>query len=119
MFGIVNLYNHWGFINVNHELGKYYRSLFYLEYCLKLQRPSNGEHISIIFPEDGILLSDFHYLNGSRLEFELENILYWNGNALWVNVLSDDINKFRSYFNLKEPTIPLHFCIGYLEQNED
>lgn len=119
MLGKVILHNHWGFLSVEHELGRYYRRLFFNTYGLKLQRPSNEEHITIISPWDNLLLSNFHCFNGMLVKFEVVHPLYWNGNAIWLGVISEQLSDFRKSLGLSDPEIDLHFCIGYLNRNED
>lgn len=119
MQGKIKLYNHWGFLELDHQIGKYYRSLFKLSFGLKLQRPSNEEHITIVSPEDGILLSELHHLNGTTLSSAFNNVLYSNGNALWLDVISKDIEDFRKSIGLSPAMMkPCHFCIGYLGETE-
>lgn len=120
MFGRVLLYNRWGFLSVPYELGRYYRRLFLGQYGLKLQRPSNEEHITIISPWDNVDLSDRHGWNDWILKFEVKNELFYNGNAVWLDVISEEILNFRNKeFDLGAPEIGLHFCIGYLGENEN
>jgi len=119
MFGKILLYHRWGFLEVDYELGRYYRRLFLGTYKLKLERPSNEEHITIVSPWDEVDLSDRHHFNGVQLEFEVDNTLYWNGNAVWLNVISEQINEFRKSLGLGKPGIDLHFCIGYFNRNEE
>lgn len=116
MVGKIKLYNRWGFLECEHSLGKYYRSLFKLTFGLKLQRPCNDEHITIISPEDNIDLSQLHFFNDQPLNFELSHMLWTNGGALWLDVQSIEIEIFRKRLGLISNTdYGLHFCIGYKE----
>jgi hypothetical protein len=120
MFGNILLHNRWGFLQVDYNLGKYYRRLFFNHYLIKLQRPSNEEHITIVSPWDNIVVSDLHEQNGRQLKFEVDSsVIWWNGNAFWLDVISEQIDEFRKELGLCEPGIGLHFCIGYLNQNEE
>lgn len=115
MVGRIKLYNHWGFLEVDHEIGRYYRSLFFLTYGVKLQRPSNKEHITIISPEDYILLSHLHAFNDSFLNFSINNLLWTNGSCFWLDVISEDIEDFRQILGLsRKKIIPFHLAVGYL-----
>lgn len=115
MYGIIKLYNHWGFLECEHSIGRYYRSLFKLTFGIKLERPSNEEHITIVSPDDGLLLSNMHGFNGQKLEFELLPTLWHNESAVWLDVISTDIAIFRRRLGLLSSTdLGLHFCIGYI-----
>lgn len=119
MKGTIKLYNHWGFLELDHQIGRYYRSLFKLTYGIKLQRPSNDEHITIVVPEDNCPLIDHQNLNGMTLSFllSLKN-LFTNGNAIWLDVESKEIENLRLSLALSPTMIrPCHFCIGYRKQN--
>lgn len=114
MQGKIRLYNHWGFLECDHTIGKYYRSLFLRTFGIKLERPSNDEHITIISPQDNLLLSDLHAYNGLTLDFTTLSTVWTNGQAYWLDVVSDDIEKFRLNLGLSRHTyLGLHFCIGY------
>lgn len=117
MNGTIKLYNRWGFLEVDHQVGKYYRSLFYLAFGLKLQRPSNEEHITIVSPEDNINLANYQSLNGNVLSFDTLPFLFHNSRAIWIDVYSQDIKDFRDKLKLEQQYIPLHFCIGYFNEN--
>lgn len=116
--GRIKLYNRWGFLECDHELGRYYRKLYESHYhgCRVLQRPSNGEHITIFSPWDNIDLSGYHRFNGYELEFEVFTKPFTNGNAVWYPVYSMDIRIFRSRLGVPSTMgKPAHFCIGYRE----
>lgn len=115
MNGKVKMYYRWAFLELDHEIGKYYRSLFKKSFGIKLQRPSNDEHITIISEYDNLILENYKFLDDKVCLFELDNILYTNQNAFWLNVLSDDLVKLRNLVGLGNPNFDLHFCIGYLD----
>jgi len=54
-----------------------------------------------------------------KVKFEVIHPLFWNGNALWLNIISEQIDEFRKSLGLGKPGIDLHFCIGYLNANEE
>jgi hypothetical protein len=114
--GKIRLHNRWGFLECDHELGKYYRKLYRNHYygCRKLQRPSNAEHITIFSPWDEIDLSGYHRFNGKELEFEVFTKPFTNGNAVWYPVYSMDIRIFRMRLGAASTMgKPVHFCLGY------
>lgn len=114
--GVVNLYTNWGFVMLPHEIGRYYRFLFLKTFGLKLQRPSNGEHITIISPFDEINLKPFSWFTGRVISGKIiTQEIYWNGNAIWLNVESGDIDNLRQEIGLGRPQIDLHYCLGYLD----
>lgn len=117
MLGRIKLHNRWGFLEVDHQVGKYYRSLFYLTYGVKLQRPSNKEHITIVSPDDNLFLGNLHHFNGNELFFCTQNIPYTNSSCIWIDVVSEDIVSFRKSIGLS-PTkeIGLHLAIGYINE---
>lgn len=115
MYGKLKVGFSWSVIEVDYGLGKYLRSLFYIstDRLIKLQQPSNQEHITLISPYDSYnktLLRDY---NGLNVEFEIVTDLYTNGNAYWVPVFSKQADKIREAVGLGKPGIPLHFCVGY------
>lgn len=116
--GIVKLHSRWGFLHCDYNLGKYLRRLYYNYFykCRKLERPSNNEHITIVSPWDDVSLINLHRWNNIKLNFSIHMKPNDNGNALWLPVVSEDIEEFRE--NVlgvqKNPGIPLHFCVGYL-----
>lgn len=114
MIGKLKVGRNWTVLEVDHEIGRYYRKLFLRTFGIKLERPSNSEHISIISPFDStdytnILLP---YM-GELIEFDLLPTLYTNGNAFWLNVLSGRLEHLR-YIVSGIFEQDLHFCIGYL-----
>lgn len=99
------------YLAVGHDVGRYYRSLFLLTFGLKLQRPSQSEHITVISPDDE---AQMNFIVGENFSFDIELALYTNGSAIWLPVVSSDIDEMRARLGLGEPYNSLHFCIGYL-----
>ena len=95
-------------LNVNHQIGQYLRNLFRLEFGIKLQRPSRSEHVMITFPGEKATYKE------EILSFSLDSPVFTNGNAFWVDVISNDIKNYRSSLGLLDPPRNIHFCIGYL-----
>jgi hypothetical protein len=110
--GILKPYRQWSFLTVEHELGRLYRQLFLRTYGIKLERPSNSEHITVIAPQDNF---DCSVLTPIELKFSLLSSLWHNGNAVWLDVVSPDIIQFRRSLGLTLPDVGLHFCIGYTD----
>ena len=118
--GTLKLHNNWGFLVLPHDLGRMYRWLFLRDFGTKLQRPSNQEHVTLVSPWDKRPITDFQYLNGQEMKVEIKNEVIWtNGNAIWLDVVSEDIDSFRASIGLGKPSIELHYCIGYRGHNED
>ena len=89
------------YLIIDHEVGRYYRQLFLRQFGIKLQRPWRGEHITLpIRPPEG-----------SRYVFELDNKLWTNGNAIWLDVICPELE------GPFEDSRPIHFCIGYLNND--
>lgn len=118
MFGRIKTYNKWVFLELDHELGRFYRSLFKLEWGIKLQRPSNGEHATIISQYDFFDCSTLRSWDGIKFEFELDNDIYTNQNAFWINVFSPCLLDWRDSLGLDKPERDLHFCFGYQKEND-
>ena len=104
----------WVRLDINDDLGKYLRRLFLKTFGIKLQRPSNDEHITIVCPYDSMYYTTiFNWYENKPIEFDIEFTVFTNGNAFWVNVFSETLANFRKIV----PGIynqDLHFCIGYL-----
>lgn len=96
------------------DLGKYYRSLFLLTFGIKLQSPMHGSHIMLTFREDGLIQNP---IARYCLEFELDRMLFTNGNAFWLNVSNNNsfygLKFFRQRMGLGKAPIDFHYCIGY------
>jgi hypothetical protein len=117
MDGIIR-YNNSLFIEVEHEVGKYYRKLYeyYTFKTIKLQRPSRGEHITII-PEGLFDYSMFVWYIGMVVEFSLAGPAKTNGNAIWFEAKCKEAEKIRKKF--PGNYTKLHFCIGYLNDGKN
>jgi hypothetical protein len=118
VIGRIKTYNKWIFLNCDYEVGRYYRKLFFNEFLIKLQAPSNGSHITVISEYDDVIINNYKYIDDMVCSFEILPELYTNLNAIWLNVVSQDLNDIRALIGLGKPDYPLHFCIGYLHQNE-
>lgn len=117
-FGKVYVGSEWMVVKCNHSLGQYLRKLYSMKYygCRKLQRPSKGEHITIVSPHEGVVDMKTRYFlwNNLIVPFELDLNPYHNGNAVWYPASSFMIDYMRADMGLPNPRpIPLHFCIGY------
>lgn len=114
MIGKLKVGNNWTVLEVDHEIGRYYRKLFLGTFGVKLERPSNSEHISIISPFDYVDCQSLLFVyNQCLFAFELDTTIYTNGNAFWLNVLSERLDYLRRLVSgVYEQD--LHFCIGYL-----
>lgn len=104
----------WCYIEVEHDIGRYFRNLLLLSTGLKLQRPSKKEHITIVSPHDSPLENKWRYKENAHVGFKLFSSLFTNGNAFWYEVLSCEALKVRFKLCLEKNPIPLHLCIGYL-----
>ena len=107
----------WTVAEVDHDLGKYLRKLFLKSQGIKLQRPSHEEHITIVSQYEEISEVQRQRLlryHENVVQFELYWDIYTNGNAYWMPIVSQGIEKIRESILLpSQPLIPLHFCIGY------
>ena len=99
---------------VEHSVGRFYRWIILKEFGIKLQRPSNNEHVTIIDAH----LTDKKFEN-RPISLRFLPSYYTNGNAIWLTVESKSIDYLRKYYKdfgrIKEFTP--HFCIGYKENN--
>lgn len=103
----------WGFLEVEYELGRYLRKLFWLHTngVYKLGRPSNDEHITIFTPRE---YEASKHVSG-EYEFQLDFSNVWtNSNAFWLDVVSPQIESLRTSLGLGPQEVPIHFCFGYL-----
>ena len=98
---------------VAYDVGRYYRRLFLGQFGLKLERPSRGEHITVISPEDHLDSDNIAVYNSSQFQFDVSLNLEWNWSAIWLPVISSDVDLFRQSLGLPPKT--LHFCIGYVK----
>jgi len=115
VIGVTDLYNRWGFVDLDKDLGRFCRLLFKMTYGIKLQAPSNGEHITIFDPEDKANLK-YCMFKGIKVSANLDlTKIYTNGNAIWFDVVSADIDMIRKHYCLGEKHLGLHYCFGYLE----
>lgn len=114
MQGILRVRPTWLTIELDHEIGRYYRNLFLLTYGFKLQRPSNGEHITVISEKDNIQVDN--EFEGIPIKFRLGTTLTTNGNAICLRVFSFEAVCIRCDYGLLYRD--LHFCIGYEKNNE-
>ena len=117
-FGQIKLSNSL-FIEVGHELGKYLRKLYeyYTYKTIKLQRPSCGEHITII--REGFDLSSLVCYNGVQANFKVVGSAETNGNALWFEVECELAEQIRKEFKYECNGHFLHLCIGYLNDRKN
>lgn len=117
--GTIDFGKDWGVLKCSHELGRYLRYLYQQFSGIKLQRPSNGEHITIVSPHENFDLTNWKWLNDTPIRFFIDLSPQTNGNAIWYPVQSHRINEIRLTMGLSEyKKIPLHFCIGYKHENE-
>ena len=119
MFGIIRYSTNFCWLECEKDLGRMYRRLFLRSYGLKLEAPSNGEHITVVgYGEKDKISQAWKSMEGKTLEFNLCTQLWWNYNALWLEVRSFDIEDLRTMLGLSNPmNPPLHFCIGYIGAN--
>lgn len=108
------MHHRWGFAYLDHEIGKFYRSLFLLTYGIKLQRPSNSEHITIYNPTDGDRASDIKI---NKLTFVIKNELELFNEAVVLRCESVELNAIRLAYGLNVIEPELHFCIGYVDSD--
>jgi len=111
--GIIRYSTNYCWLECEKDLGRLYRKLFLKDYGIKLQAPSNGEHISLITEYDIVPRPIERINEGSPIHFSLLNEIYTNGNAFWLNVISEALIAHRELFGLGLPDRDLHFCIGY------
>ena len=110
----IKMFNRWGFAYLDHEIGRFYRKLFLLTYGIKLQRPSNSEHITIYNPADGNRASDIKI---DKLTFVIKNKLELFNEAVVLRCESVELNAIRLAYGLDLIKPELHFCIGYLNES--
>lgn len=117
-FGTIRyLDNYWVWVDVDNSLSRYLRRLFLLGHGIKLQKPSNSDHITVVtsHEKEKINTAKLGYMAGDTVSFSISLDLWTNGNAYWYPVISKDIDNFRTALGLDNPRpIPIHFCIGYL-----
>jgi hypothetical protein len=111
--GIVRYSTNYCWVEVDKELGRLYRKLFLRDYGIKLQAPSNGEHISVITEWDSVPRPICQIYEGKIVYFSLLNQLYTNGNAVWLDIESPELLELRDLWGLGKPDRNLHMCIGY------
>lgn len=116
--GKIYVGNLWMILRCDHELGRYLRKLYEMEFygCRKLQRPSHGEHITIVSKYEPVanMKTDWYYWNDMAVWFDIDLNPSHNGNAVWYPISSPMINLMRLDMGLTpSPFIPLHLCIGY------
>ena len=104
----------WQILELEVDIGRYFRRLFLKGHGIKLEAPSWREHITVISSWDAPLEQDF---TGETIEFSIELQLWTNGNAFWYPVVSQRLNEIRFQQGLGEPLIPFHFCFGYRSAN--
>ena len=105
----------WVIGDVDHDVGRYLRRLFLLTYGIKLERPSNSEHITIAssYEEKNTILWGVH--EGEVVTCIPDMTLWTNGTALWIPIKSDRMEEIREELGLlRVGEIPLHFCVGYI-----
>jgi len=117
MIGQINYSTNWSWLALELDLGRLYRRLFLRTFGIKLQRPSNGEHITLTSVYERQSISPWKLREYDFLSFTLGSVLWTNGNAFWLDVLSENIIEFRTSLGLGEPLISIHFCFGY--RNEE
>ena len=111
--------NWWAWIEVDYELGRYLRRSFLFGHGIKLQKPSWNEHITCVSTHEKEKISHpelWGKHEGITINFSIQTeALYYNGNAYWYDVVSNEVDNIRLELGLKNPReIPLHFAIGYL-----
>lgn len=102
-------------LNCCPELGKLYRSLFYLEVykIRKIQRPLWGEHITIIRNEDISDKSLWNKYQDEVVEFEYIPPVEFNRYYFWIPVICPRFSEIRVELGLTpEPICPYHVTIG-------
>lgn len=109
--------NWWVWLLIDEEFTRYLRRLFLLGNGIKLQRPSQDSHITVIssHEKENLILDKWKINDGIELSFNIDFTLYTNSNAYWYPVISKDLDDFRSNLGLTNPRkFPLHLGIGYL-----
>lgn len=115
LLGIQEKY--WLVLDCDHQLGKYYRTLYKLFHhnCRQLSTPSWKEHITIIRNETPI--SNPHKweaYNNQIVPFLYSNIMHHNDEYCWLNIHSPQLLNIRNELGLGTPEFPLHLTIGKL-----
>ena len=108
-------------IEVEEEIGEYYRFLFNKALNIKLLKPSWSAHISIT---RGIE-SDLDFVNywksktGQRVKFLYTHELFWNKNHVWLNTYCEEISKYREKYHINHKVNEAlgHITIGKFQQN--
>lgn len=118
MTGTIKTSTHNVWIEVDRETGKYYRWLYQKYSGIKLQRPSNGDHITVTMNLPISEMPAIKNLDGWAVEFNTILSPKTNGNAIWYPVSCCYAEAFRELYSMycKDLT-PLHYCIGYLGEN--
>ncbi len=117
--GIVEMNDGWLRLSVDSDFRKLFARLFEKNYGLpkKLQAPSNGAHITIADPWELKGQKHEKYL-GAEVEFEVIMKPYTNGNAVWLDVVSERIIEIRNELLLSNSRFIPHLCLGYFKEGK-
>lgn len=104
----------WLVIDVDPEIGHYYRHLFSLYHhrCKRLRNPTWDAHISVIYNHIDIPFVDASKYDGIDVEFEYGVDANTNDVHVWLPVQCNHALEVRKEFGLSEPLYPLHLTIG-------
>ncbi len=107
----------WLVIDVDPEIGKYYRHLYSLwTYRVdKLQRPAWETHVSVIRDEEPAeaFKPIWERYNGQEIEFEYDTTAETEGNYVWFPVWCERALDIRVELGLvRDPFFPLHMTFG-------
>ncbi len=107
----------WLVIDVDPQIGLYYRHLFHLyRYrCEKLRNPTWDAHISVIYNHIDIPFVDASMYDGTDVEFEYGVQADSNGVHVWLPVQCNHALQIRQGLGLGTPIYPLHLTIGNLK----
>jgi hypothetical protein len=108
------VFNRWVIAVVDDEIGRYYRSLYSLEYFYKprINKPLWGTHCTIIRGE--IVLPDWvkYEYHETELEIYYCNHMQTNGVHFWLPVRCEEFDYLRNELDIGPPTCAYHLSIG-------
>jgi len=106
----------WVVVDVDPEIGRYYRSLYRAgtwDCAARIQRPSWKEHISVVRNEEPPNDDLWGSLDGRVVEFRYDNEVCSDGLYFWLNVECDELLDLRQQMGLsRRPEYPLHITLG-------
>lgn len=111
----------WLTVKSDTGLAKYWRHLYHLNAnrCYKLQRPSWGEHITIVRNEEPPNKKFWEKYAGINIPFYLTPEIYSNGEYFWMPATCAFGNMIRKELGLGKPFYDFHFSIGHIPEDDN